>query len=1403
MAKAQTLQLTTWTPDQTAFMVWGANITFPNGVARIPVTSAYETLIAPDRYDLTESHFMVELVTPANNVVGANAIQAVSLDTDNYVYISVNAGEVSASYVAAAVNTWGGAMPYNASRHTHVRIREAGGTLFFEIGTGTEWDVIYSRAAPFALTNVELSLQGGDWGGNGAAAGYAEWGAVNTLAAPPAGGTLSPATLHLKKSDGSWSILTVRLLPFSEHAATTTSHTYIASDAMIANPDRGWYQYSETHWSTAAGAGHVPLDAATLTARRTGTETINGYSVPPRTLVFRYYIMEHMMGVDTIPQAFLDAVQADFDATRAAGTRLVLRFSYSNDGTTGSNTDENGPYNTDTTVERTLSHVAQLKPLIAANTDVIYALQAGFIGTWGEWYYTDYWGNKGTLTTTDWHNRARLVTALLNWGVDFVLLRYVGFKRRYMRERSGPGWAAPADAAARLGFHNDAFQASEDNADWGTFTTGSDGMTVTQARDYLATETARPVPMVGETAGISSRSTYTATTASLAEHHWSALNPSYHLGVLGSWTTAEKDDISRRLGYRFRLTTASLPTSGMPGAVGTVTLNITNDGYAAPTSRNPLHLVFNGPTTVTRDLGVDIRTLGPGSHTITRDVALPAQEGDYTLHLAMPGSRTSQANRPEYAIQLANTTTWADGRNNLAATAAVALPVLKGWEDTTEQLDANIRSSTTTTINTGGTTTTKPFNIPLGVQPGDLLVAYLSVSSGSLANASTLLPAGWTELGRVVPSATAIRHVVFYKVAGASEPASYNYGSLPTTVEGATLCVAVRDWSGNTADIGTTGNGGFAMSANNATNLVAPSITPRSSRSLLLTSAASSNSSGAVWGWIPPNTAGAAQFSHNTPNYYASQAVSHEVIAGTAATGTRAWSVNTASTQTLYMTSALSIASGTRTVSITRILADQFKTLGSGGDLVDATDLTFTDSTGLASTYHLYAEGLDWSKDVGLVVYTDGSGETGLATPTSSYVVGGAGGMRAVAKRQNMVLLTPRAPGDGCTDGDGVCWYAPSYNGVTPHQKLEWSNELIRYVLTRYNIDRRRIAVGGYSSGAQWTTAWWGPKYGSEVMADGVAVAISYGGQPQSTPRLTDAYKAAVEHVWDVGDADDSYTKPTWDNGVQTGRAWYQNNGFATTDLVLLPGVGHNRYDSGVIGDFGRVMEREIVNRVPVAGPEPTTGLRPVTYRSHTSTAKNPADADKTAPMPFIVRTGDLIMCLLSVYNGTVASAALPSGFTQIATHTRSTAHRSIVGYRVATGSEPATYTPTLSGTQGYRMDLIVFGNVDVARLGTPATVTTTGSTTTHPAPSVTPTTGNGALLSLISGAGANTWTPPDGMDEVTDAPLPTPTFLTQATALQPITSAAATGTRTFTTTPMAGSYTHIGISMFLPALGS
>lgn len=251
---------------------------------------------------------------------------------------------------------------------------------------------------------------------------------------------------------------------------------------------------------------------------------------------------------------------------------------------------------------------------------------------------------------------------------------------------------------------------------------------------------------------------------------------------------------------------------------------------------------------------------------------------------------------------------------------------------------------------------------------------------------------------------------------------------------------------------------------------------------------------------------------------------------------------------------------------------------GSGGPLTDRTAVSYSNGT-KTSTYHIYAADLDWGKRVGLLVYGDGSGEFGLANPTNTYLLAGTNGLVNVAKEHNMVLVTPRAPGNGCTDGDGVCWYLGSNDGTTRAQKTKWLDDLIKtQVLPLYNVDKTRVCLAGFSSGAENVAGIYGPLYAASWMEDGLLLAISYGSSPDQygvTDTYTAGFRANVAAVWDVY-ANDATTAVA---DSLEGRNWYVADGFATTVRNVIPGGQHDRP-----GEFGPIVDTYVPQYVVGAG---------------------------------------------------------------------------------------------------------------------------------------------------------------------------------------------------------------------------
>jgi len=411
-------------------------------------------------------------------------------------------------------------------------------------------------------------------------------------------------------------------------ADTAVPQTYGAATSVIANPDRGMYHYTETHYRPD-GSGYVPLDAAEITRWRTQENV---------TLVYRIFFLEKFVTQDIIDAPYLMAVQTDLSVARAAGVKLVVRFAYA----------DNSP--ADAPPARVLSHIRQLVPVLNANADVISTLEAGFVGQWGEWYYTNNFASDPArpwvLSDADWAARTRVLTTLLdttNPGI-FIQVRYPSIKQHVLPDVTDP-------RAARVGIHNDCFVGSAD--DYGTFPQVTD-------HAWLAEQT-QTVPMGGESCAVDApRSQWYSASADLAEYHWSYLNADFNTSVLDSWGTEARTEAARRLGYRLRLTAASLPTAAITGADLSLHLTLTNDGYAAPWRPRPVQLVMTSTTnSYTVTVPVDVREFTPGTVVeLPLTVPAPPEPGTYALHLAFPDPSPRLATQPAYSIQLADTGMW-------------------------------------------------------------------------------------------------------------------------------------------------------------------------------------------------------------------------------------------------------------------------------------------------------------------------------------------------------------------------------------------------------------------------------------------------------------------------------------------------------------------------------------------------------------------------------------------------------------------------------------------------------------------------------------------------------------------------------------------------------------------------
>lgn len=365
-----------------------------------------------------------------------------------------------------------------------------------------------------------------------------------------------------------------------------------------------------------------------------------------------------------LPADYLAALDARLDEARAAGVKVILRFMYNE-----------GPFpnsEPDASLDRILSHIAQLKPSLQRRGDVIAWMEAGFIGAWGEWHSSTHGLDKDD-------NAKRAVVAALADALPApraILLRYPVDIAALFGASFTAQDAANGRPKSRIGHHNDCFLASD--TDTGTYERR--GRSIAQEKAMIAAY-GRFAPIGGETCAVNPpRSECPAALAELAQLGFSELNRGYHPGVLDGWRQGGCYDVIRaRLGYRLWVDEARLPRVLTAGRDAVISLRVRNSGFASVHGVRAVYLVLDGPVQRRFRLPVDPRTWTAGSaHEINLVAQLPPDlpTGKYSVAVWLPDAAATLRDDPRYAIQLANDGAWDanSGLNRLVAGVVVRKP---------------------------------------------------------------------------------------------------------------------------------------------------------------------------------------------------------------------------------------------------------------------------------------------------------------------------------------------------------------------------------------------------------------------------------------------------------------------------------------------------------------------------------------------------------------------------------------------------------------------------------------------------------------------------------------------------------------------------------------------------------
>ncbi len=389
-----------------------------------------------------------------------------------------------------------------------------------------------------------------------------------------------------------------------------------------------------------------------------------------------------------LPQEKLDDIERFFLKLREMKVKSLLRFAYelspAYDGPTGADI---------------LRHLEQLTPLIRKYSDVIYVLQSGFIGKFGEWH------NSYNHLQQDIAFHRELMPAVLEALPDnrMTMMRYPQCKINiYGTTPISEKEAFTSDPRARIGHFNDGFLARHPSHG-GTFGRKDSSLTIEEEFEYVAQES-KFMAQDGELfwRDVGGMALPTDALTLLRRWHYDTLSfvhgnaffegtDKYSIDVWkkvpvdplflkdndfepsDGYFFDEKGRFVRRsyyeyirdhIGYRLELRSADIELDGSK-LKAEIVLN--NRGFSAPVNPRPVLLTLSGNGQKFEiPFDVDVRKLfGGEEHKLLLEKELTLPQGKYRAGLSMPDEAETLRNIPEYAIRCANNIDFVDGINDL------------------------------------------------------------------------------------------------------------------------------------------------------------------------------------------------------------------------------------------------------------------------------------------------------------------------------------------------------------------------------------------------------------------------------------------------------------------------------------------------------------------------------------------------------------------------------------------------------------------------------------------------------------------------------------------------------------------------------------------------------------------
>ncbi|WP_308561929.1 S-layer homology domain-containing protein [uncultured Rothia sp.] len=236
------------------------------------------------------------------------------------------------------------------------------------------------------------------------------------------------------------------------------------------------------------------------------------------------------------------------------------------------------------------------------------------------------------------------------------------------------------------------------------------------------------------------------------------------------------------------------------------------------------------------------------------------------------------------------------------------------------------------------------------------------------------------------------------------------------------------------------------------------------------------------------------------------------------------------------------------------------------------TFLSYTSPAGTTSQYHVYAEGVDFSKPVGVVFYFDGdywrNDQSKVYDPSGELAQ-----MAASAAAQNMLFVPVISPDANRYDA-GVSWW----------EDMERNGEFFRSFASSFiaanGVDSSNVWTMGYSGGAEFITYELNTKPQTWRNGGG-SIMVAGGGLDEGTPSAALKSQPMFWYANSNDGTGETYPQ-TWSarGAVEGGYNAYRNAGYTNASATVLNGSGHFDYN------FSEILSNSLTKGKATAAPK-------------------------------------------------------------------------------------------------------------------------------------------------------------------------------------------------------------------------